>query len=425
MAGGLLRSARALAAAALLLLSGALALPATAEADVLVSNLGQADDDTTNLDNTGYHGQAFSVGADGGNYTLTSIEISTQANGIAAADIGSLSVSVWSTDSSGHPDSSLHSLTNPSSIAADATATFNAQAGATLEAGKTYAVVVYYDKTLTSDWPGWVRTGTGDDDSPATGWEIVDSSLFRVATSINWRSVPGEAYEIRVNGTAVGGGTPSSDATLSALTVTAGGTDLVTFASGTTDYTPMVANDVDEVTVTAMTTDSGATIEYLDGDDATLTDAGTDAGHQVAVAGSETVIKVKVTAEDGNATQTYMVTVTRAAATCTAPDLTGQQQIWTATLTVGTSATGWGFNSTSSPPIGALSDTGFDVDLTGATNSYTFTRIEIVVPGFAGTEQFLILLDSSLAAADLAGLTMHLRLRLRLYAQLGNPQCHT
>ena len=96
-----------------------------------------------------------------------------------------------------------------------------------------------------------------------------------------------------------------------------------------------------------------------------------------------------------------------AAATCTAPDLTGQQQIWTATLTVGTSATGWGFNSTSSPPIGALSDTGFDVDLTGATNSYTFTRIEIVVPGFAGTEQFLILLDSSLAAADLAGLTMH------------------
>ena len=64
-----------------------------------------------------------------------------------------------------------------------------------------------------------------------------------------------------------------------------------------------------------------------------------------------------------------------AAVTCTAPDLTGQQQIWTATLTVGTSATGWGFNSTSSPPLGALSDTDFDVDLTGATNSYTFTRI--------------------------------------------------
>ena len=33
-----------------------------------------------------------------------------------------------------------------------------------------------------------------------------------------------------------------------------------------------------------------------------------------------------------------------AAVTCTAPDLTGQQQIWTATLTVGTTATGWGFD---------------------------------------------------------------------------------
>ena len=40
---GLVRSARALAAAALLALSGALALPATAQADVLVSNLGQVE----------------------------------------------------------------------------------------------------------------------------------------------------------------------------------------------------------------------------------------------------------------------------------------------------------------------------------------------------------------------------------------------
>ena len=37
-------------------------------------------------------------------------------------------------------------------------------------------------------------------------------------------------------------------------------------------------------------------------------------GHQVALAVGDTVIKVKVTAADGTATQTYMVTVTRAAA---------------------------------------------------------------------------------------------------------------
>ena len=207
---GLVRSARALAVAALLALAGALALPATAQADVLVSNIGQTDDGGASLDDGGNLGQAFSVGAGGGDYTLTSIEIPIEDNGIAAADIDSLSVSVWSTNSSGLPSSLLHPLRNPSSIAADTTATFNAQAGATLEAGKTYAVVVYYDKTLTSGWPAWVLAGTGDDDSPATGWEIADSSLWRGATATNWSSFADEAYKIRVNGSAAGG-TPTNN----------------------------------------------------------------------------------------------------------------------------------------------------------------------------------------------------------------------
>ena len=81
--------------------------------------------------------------------------------------------------------------------------------------------------------------------------------------------------------------------------MTAGGTDLVTFASDTETYTAMVANDVAEVTVTAMTTDSGASVAYLDGDDMTLDDADTgDDGHQVTLAEGDNVIKVKVTAED-------------------------------------------------------------------------------------------------------------------------------
>ena len=178
---------------------------------MLVSNIGQTDDGGASLDDGGNLGQAFSVGAGGGDYTLTSIEIPIEDNGIAAADIDSLSVSVWSTNSSGLPSSLLHPLRNPSSIAADTTATFNAQAGATLEAGKTYAVVVYYDKTLTSGWPAWVLAGTGDDDSPATGWEIADSSLWRGATATNWSSFADEAYKIRVNGSAAGGGTPTNN----------------------------------------------------------------------------------------------------------------------------------------------------------------------------------------------------------------------
>ena len=109
----------------------------------------------------------------------------------------------------------------------------------------------------------------------------------------------------------------STDATLSDLVVHDGSANLTLtplFASGTTTYTAMVANAVAEVTVTPTLNDSGATIEYLDGDDATLTDAGTADGHQVALAVGDNVIKVKVTAEDGNTTETYTVTVTRAAA---------------------------------------------------------------------------------------------------------------
>ena len=112
--------------------------------------------------------------------------------------------------------------------------------------------------------------------------------------------------------------TVSTDATLSDLVVNDGTTDLTltpTFASGMYTYTASVVSTVAEVTVTPTKNDSGAAIEYLDESDATLTDANTtDTGHQVAVAEGDTVIKVKVTAEDGNATQTYMVTVKRAAA---------------------------------------------------------------------------------------------------------------
>ena len=210
---GLVRSARALAAAALLALSGALALPATAHADVLVSNIGQADSFAiaSDLNDVFYLGQAFSVGADGGNYTLTSIEIPFRNAGIAAADIGSLSVSVWSTGSSGFPSALLHTLMKPASITAGTTVTFNAQAGATLEAGTTYAVVVYFDKDLPTDPPGWALTGSGEDANPAMGWEIADSRMSRSASGTTWsNSSSTSLYKIRVNGTAAGGGTPNS-----------------------------------------------------------------------------------------------------------------------------------------------------------------------------------------------------------------------
>ena len=111
----------------------------------------------------------------------------------------------------------------------------------------------------------------------------------------------------------------STDATLSDLVVNDGSSDLAlnpTFASDEYTYTASVGTDVAEVTVTPTLNDTGATIEYLDGDDATLDDANiSDDPHQVAVAVAvgDNVIKVKVTAQDGNTTKTYTVTVKRAA----------------------------------------------------------------------------------------------------------------
>ena len=106
-------------------------------------------------------------------------------------------------------------------------------------------------------------------------------------------------------------GTLSPDATLSGLSLGTGVTLSPTFASGTNTYTSSVANSVDEVTVTPTTNHASATVEILDTDDNELDDAEDD--FQVALSVGDTVIKVKVTAEDGTSTQTYTVTVTRAA----------------------------------------------------------------------------------------------------------------
>lgn len=93
----------------------------------------------------------------------------------------------------------------------------------------------------------------------------------------------------------------STDATLKALSVEKG-TLSPKFASGTTAYTVSVANNVSSITVNATATDSKAKV--------------TGTGKTNLSVGKNT-ISVKVTAEDGSTTKTYIITVTRAAATPT------------------------------------------------------------------------------------------------------------
>ena len=96
---------------------------------------------------------------------------------------------------------------------------------------------------------------------------------------------------------------PSSDATLSALTLSS--IDFGTFVSGTTSYSAQVANSVSQTTVTPTVNDSGATYVIKLG-------GVTDADGVVSLSVGSNVITVEVTAEDDNTTRTYTVTVTRA-----------------------------------------------------------------------------------------------------------------
>ena len=297
-----------LAGVALLALFGALALPATAQAQTtttFVSNLGQTDALTDALIYPNVvRGQQFETGSNSGGYTLSEIVVN-----IRDARTGTPAFALYTSTSDDEPDTKVVDLSGDSSTAGEQS--FTPASATTLSASTKYIIVFY----MTSGNANLQRTSSDNIDSGASpGWNINTTALYSTDSGANFNP-SGNEIEIAVKGTAVGGGTPSSDATLSALTVTAGGTDLVTFASGTTDYTAMVANDVAEVTVTAMTTDSGAAIEYLDGDDMTLEDADTGVTDlQVALAVGDTVIKVKVTAED-TTTKTYTVTVNRAAAT--------------------------------------------------------------------------------------------------------------
>ena len=106
------------------------------------------------------------------------------------------------------------------------------------------------------------------------------------------------------------------DATLSALTVSAGTSDVDLlnpgFISTETSYRTAVKYRDERLTVTATTTNAGATIEFLDRSDAILDDADSmTSDHQMDVPVGDWMFKVRVTAEDSTTTKVYEVVVER------------------------------------------------------------------------------------------------------------------
>ena len=358
-----LRHARPGHTAATALVLGLLLLgAAAAEAQTvrtLVSNTAQTGDDSANTSGND-HAQLFHTGANAAGYTLTSVVVNSDD-----VEDDDFDVEVCEEDgtSDEYPSTSAGdctALTAPASFVGIGNVVFT-HTGLALSANTNYVVVVTQRGTGSVELDS--TTSSGEDTSGLSDWSIKNKFYWKSGSTWMTKSGSNEALSIIVFGYA--NTVNTTDATLSALSVS-GATLSPAFATATRTYSATVANAVSQVTITEMTSEPTATVEYLDSSDATLTDADTmTAGLQVNLSVGANIVKVKVTAPDTTTTQTYTVDVVRAP-----PLILTAGQIWSATLTVGTSGSITGFAAS----IGSLDDT----TLTLGTTNYTIDGISVV-----------------------------------------------
>ena len=390
-----------------LVLLGAAAAEAQTER-ILVSNTAVGNDDTANTSGND-HAQLFHTGGHTGGYTLTKVRVNS-------ADVEDDDFDVEVCEEDGSTDefpsttaSDCTALTAPSDFSAGLV--IFTHAGLALSANTNYVVVIKQRGT------GSVRfkstTNTGEDTSLGlSGWSIKDKFYWKSGSTWMIKSGSNEALRIVVSGYEG----VAADATLSALSVS-GATLSPAFDAATTTYRAVVANSVSQVTITATTSESTATVEYLDGSDATRTDADTmTAGLQVNLSVGSNIVKVKVTAPDTTTEETYTVNVFRVAVpvACSVASMTGR--VWTGNLTVGRigttdllgfTAIGGDLDNTSF----SLTGTNYQVDsiyagsLFGDPPNLTFVTVPSlgtarnVLVLHVGTQQFA-LVDATLVGAS-------------------------
>ena len=187
-----------LAATALLALSGALALPTTAEAQSvtpLVSNIGQGSTLTREFSTRG--AQRFTTGPHATGYTLSSVDVVS-----ADAEGTSFEAKVCTVDGGGHPTSTCTNLAGPASFAAG-TIIFTAPANTVLAPATTYTVVLTPDSELGTTVNYGLTTADGEDAGLADGWSIADTQETW-GTSLNppdWvTSGSGRKFRIAIKG---------------------------------------------------------------------------------------------------------------------------------------------------------------------------------------------------------------------------------
>ena len=361
-----LRHARPGRTAATALVLGLVLLgAAAAEAQtvrILVSNSAQGPDDSASTSGN-KHAQLFHTGAHANGYTLTSVRVNSED-----AQNDPFDVEVCEEDGTANEFPSTTAgdctaLTAPATFTTGVIATFT-HTGLALSANTNYVVVVTQRGTASVELN--TTTSSGEDTSLGLAdWSIKNKFYWQSGSTWMLKSGANEALRIIVSGYANTVG-DATDATLSALSVS-GATLSPAFAAATTLYQATVANSVSQGTITATTSETTATIEYLDDSDATLTDADTmTAGLQHSLSVGTNIVKVKVTAPDTTTTETYTVNVFRVAVpvACSAASMTNR--IWTGNLTVG--------SVTSAVPVWIAGGAYGDLDNTGfsyAGTSYT------------------------------------------------------
>ena len=327
-------------------------------ATAYVSNIGQPNSTSTiNITSSISHAQGFTTGSQSGGYTLSTVGMQFADGSVTANE---LVIAIYSAAAGGGPDSAVYTLTNPSRLENDGTteSLFTAPANSTLSADTTYFVVA--TTGISNNYSAQGTSETDEDSGASTGWNIANNRYFRnTAFSNNWST---SAAKIKIAIYPPSTTTLSTDATLSDLELEDNTSTAITlspsFVSGTTTYSAGVLNSVDEITITPTVNESNASYEIQDNAGTALTDADTNTtGFQVDLSEGANIINVEVTAEDAS-TETYTVTVTRTPADCETDD------IWCATLTVGTHTTG------------GLTFYGYSVglgDTTGTLSPNTFT----------------------------------------------------
>ena len=336
---------------------------------ILVSNSGQTADDSANTSGND-HAQLFQTGANAAGYTLTQVVVNSEDNEGDDFDVEVCEEDGTSDEFPSTTSGDCTALTAPASFAAGNL--HFPHAGLALSANTNYVVVIKQIGTGSVELN--TTTSGGEDTSLGlSDWSIKNKFYWKSGSTWMLKSGSDEALRIIVRGHE-GISVDATDATLSALSVS-GATLSPAFAAAQTSYHAVVANSVSQSTITQTTSETTATVEYLDSSDATLTDADTmTAGLQVNLSVGTNIVKVKVTAPDTTTTETYTVNVFRVAVpvACSAASMTNR--IWTGNLTVETSGEG---NETGflvgAGPFGDLDVTTFSYRGT----SYTITQATI------------------------------------------------